>query len=856
MVATAIRRHRRQTWCALLAAGLACWGCAQATAAPPRVFGDPSVAHPPPVRTYHIIHYKLTLHFDPSRGEVFGDERITLRPLVPRMNRFYLNSSGLTIEAVTFRGPAKQPITPPFRTSDSRVWITLPRAYGRSDVLGIEIRYRGFPRAGLYFDDPSAAYPHELPEIWSQGEPEFNRFWFPCWDYPNDMSTSEMVVTVPLGQSVVSNGRLVGAVVHGGQVTYDWVESVPHSSYLTSLAVGPWKVVRAHYHRLPIDYYVPRTASVATAQRSFHLTPDMIRFFSTALGVRYPYEKYSQVTVSHYFFGGMENVSATTLTAATLHSARADADYSSQDLVSHELGQQWFGDLVQGRDWADIWLNEGFATYLQALYTQHREGNDSFRLQMLQDQQAAIRQDRDDYLRPIVDDHYTDPMQMFDSITHQKGAVVLDMLRNLLDGQAAAARPASQTEPFFRALRSYLLKYRARAVDTGTLIRSLDASSGEDLHWFFREWVYMAGHPDYRVSARYHPREKLEALTVSQTQDGPGVPRVFVMPIQVDFHGPQGQSRRVVIDDRRRTQTFDVRLGFEPRWVDFDPHDIIEKQVVFAQSVRALVLEVRDDPAMAARLYAARRLGTVTGMHVEAAVSALSAALELDPFYGVRAVAARSLGQLHTRAAKLALVAALTEPNDRVRVAVIRALGRFRADPHVYGALLSRMRNDPSYAVEAAAAVAVGNSGNPEAYSVLARAAALETNRHVLGGIYAGLAATANPRALVLLAAGSRPGTRLALRLDALRALERPGPALSETVRADLVTAARAALDDSDLSIRDAGEKVAGAWGLTELDGSLNKLLRTAPTRFERGEVSRALRQLQHHSTGRVHASG
>ena len=843
-------------WCALLVAGFASSSCAQATAASLRTFGDPAVTRRPPERTYHILNYKLTLHFAPSRGEVFGDEEITLKPLVPGLKRFYLSSSGLTIESVTLRGPAKRPISLPFRTSGSRLWITLPRDYGRSEVLSTEIRYRGFPRAGLYFVEPSAAYPRALAEIWSQGEPEFNRFWFPCWDYPNDMSTSEVLATVPSGQSVVSNGRLVSVLARGDQVTYDWVESVPHSSYLTSLAVGPWKVVRAHDLRLPIDYYVPRTASVASARRSFHLTPDMIAFFSAALGVPYPYEKYAQVTVNHYFFGGMENVSATTLTAATLHSARADADYSSQDLVSHELGQQWFGDLVQARDWADIWLNEGFATYLQALYVQHHEGNDSFRLQMLQDQQAAMRQDRRDYLRSIVDDHYTDPMQMFDSITHEKGAVVLDMLRNLLDGQAASARPASQKEPFFRALRSYLLKYRARAVATGTLIHALDASSGEDLHWFFREWVYMAGHPDYRVSAKYHPRERLEALTVAQTQHGRGVPGVFVMPIELDFHGPHGRSRRVVIDDRRRTQTFDFPLDFKPRWVDFDTHDIIEKNVVFAQPVRALMLELRDDPAMASRLYAARRLGTASGPDVEAAVSALSAALEHDSFYGVRAFAARSLGRLHTQAAKRALVAALAEPNDRVRVAVIQALGRFRGDRHVYGTLLSRMRNDPSYAVEAAAAVAIGNSGNPGACSALERAAALATNRHVLGGIYEGLAATGNPRALVLLAAGSRPGTRLALRLGALRALAHPGPALSKTVRADLVHVVRAALDDSDLSIRDAGEKVAGAWGLTELDGSLERLLRAAPTRFERGEVSRALRQVHRHSTGRGHVPG
>jgi len=190
----------------------------------------------------------------------------------------------------------------------------------------------------------------------------------------------------------------------------------------------------------------------ATARRSLHLTPDMIGFFSRASGLEYPYEQYAQTTVRNFIFGGQENVSATTLTESTLHDERADQDYPSTNLVSHELGQHWFGDYVQGRDWANIWLNEGFATYLEALYTQHHEGNDAYRFEIYDDFQLAEQaEDRDSYRRPIVDRHYNDPFDMVDVTTHAKGADVLDMLRYVVDGREAMSHPASQDEALFRA---------------------------------------------------------------------------------------------------------------------------------------------------------------------------------------------------------------------------------------------------------------------------------------------------------------------------------------------------------------------------------------------------------------------
>jgi aminopeptidase N len=275
-----------------------------------------------------------------------------------------------------------------YSAQDPRLWITLDRSYDAAHALNVRIVYHGFPRTGLFFVNPTPNYPDWPREVFSQGDPELNHYWFPCWDYPNDMATSETVTTVSEGQTVVSNGKLMSVTRSAGQVTYDWVERIPHSSYLISIAIGPWHKFSDKYKDKPVDYYVPTTVDEATARRSFHLTPDMIDFFSHATGVDYPYEQYAQTTVQNFMFGGQENVSATTLTDGTLHDERTDQDYPSTILVDHELGQHWFGDYVRGRDWANIWLNEGFATYLEALYAQHHEGNDAYRFAIYNDQVA------------------------------------------------------------------------------------------------------------------------------------------------------------------------------------------------------------------------------------------------------------------------------------------------------------------------------------------------------------------------------------------------------------------------------------------------------------------------------------
>ncbi len=775
-------------------------------------FGDPKITDRPPKRIYHVEHYALALHFDQSAGEVFGNETLRLRPLAAGLRRLYLDSADLQIHSVSLGSAGAKHLR--YQLAGSKLWITLDHDYAPADILTLRVSYHGFPRSGLYFVNPSREYPGWPREIWSQGEPESNHHWFPCWDFPNDMSTTELSATVPAGQSVVSNGRLVSVTRTGGRVTYHWFESVPHSTYLTSIAVGPWRKVSDHFGRTPVDYYVPNTVDEATARRSFHLTPDMLDFFSEFTGVRWPYEKYSQVTVKNFIFGGMENVSATTLSDATLHDAKADADYPSTLLVDHELGQNWFGDYVQGGDWADIWLNEGFATYLDALYAQHLGGFDAYRDAMLEDQQEAQEEDRDGYRRPIVDHHYTDPLQMLDVTTHEKGAAVLDMLRDVVDGPDALSRPASQREPLFAALHQYLVTFHAQSVTTRQLIGVIEHSTHRHLGWFFHEWVYMAGQPDYRVSADYDAGARVEKLEVAQTQKLDAVTPIFRMPIEVAFHGAHGKTRRVRIWDERATQEFTIPLAFRPLWVSFDPDGVIDKTLQFHEAVPALVAQAERDGSMRSRLWAVEQLGTLRGAEADGVVPALDHVLQTDGFYRVRAAAATSLGTIGGVATARALQNALGQPDDQVRTAVVTALSKVKRDTSVFVIETRLLRTDPSYAVQAAAATAIGASGNPGAFEVLSAHIDPAWDRHLVDAILEAITATHDPRAAGLLFTWSRPGIPERERDAALTALAQTHFCLNEDQKLQLALIVRAARHDPVEITRAAGAKVAKTYAI------------------------------------------
>jgi aminopeptidase N len=344
-------------------------------------------------RAVDVQHVKLELSVNHEKRILNGSVQVEFVPLASNVTRLEFDAVDLDIMSVKLSG---QPVD--FENTGQKVIVRLNKALKSSESASVTIEYSGRPRRGLYFVGPDKAYPNRPYQAWTQGEDSDSRYWFPCYDYPNDRATSEMIIAVPQKYTAISNGILLETKEEKakGTRTFHWKQDIPHSSYLTSLVVGEYSIIREKVEDVELSYYVPKGRE-EDAKRSFAKTPEMIRYFGEYFGVKYPYPKYAQVVVSDFIFGGMENISATTLTENTLHDKRAHLDFTSDDLVSHELAHQWWGDLITCRDWSHAWLNEGFATYCETLFKEHDLGKDETVAYQMQDLEQYLEEDRDRY---------------------------------------------------------------------------------------------------------------------------------------------------------------------------------------------------------------------------------------------------------------------------------------------------------------------------------------------------------------------------------------------------------------------------------------------------------------------------
>lgn len=695
------------------------FGQAPSAAAPYKSFDPGATYQSARSRDYHALHYKLELSLDLDKREVRGVDTITLTPFRDDFRTIELDSRDLTIDKVAIAEGS--PLS--FRVEPDKLYLDLDRPRASGETVRVSISYHGTPTNGMNFILPDKSYPNLAPEIWTQGESEFNHFWFPCYDSPNDKATSEMVVTVPENLVAISNGKLIGVTANASShtKTYHWKESVPHSTYLASLVVGPFTKFEAKYKDIPVEYYVAPGVDRATTERSFGLTPDMIAFFSDMTRREYPYEKYAQSAMERYG-GGMENISATTQTDQTLHDERAEQDYSSLGLVAHELAHQWFGDLITCASWSDIWLNEGFASFFESLYREHHLGHEEYREHLRNFEQQLFNEDRR-YRRPIVTHYYNDNSHMFDATTYQKGARVLDMLRSVLGEKA-----------FFAGIQHYVATEQTRNVVTFDFEKAMEESSGENLDWFFNEWVYHAGFPELKVAAQWDEVQKIETLHVEQTQALASGTPLFRMPVKVEIHTAAGTKVFPILFSEK-TQDYFFTLDSRPTLVLFDPGNLILKKTDFQKSTEELIRQLKTAQEGQDRLWAALELGKRASE--PGAVEALKTALQNDPFYAVRAGAAEALGSMRSPVSRDALLLGVQDKNSHVREVVARAFGNYEKDERVAAVLKTMLDKDESYAAQAAAAESLAKIKAPGAFDALKHKLETQPYRAVVFGIYA-----------------------------------------------------------------------------------------------------------------------
>jgi len=510
-------------------------------------------------RIVDILNTTLHLSFNWDNEKIFGKADITLKPYFKDINEVVLDANFIKTKSVHLDGkPLK------FISSDHKLKITLPRFYQNHEEIMLSIVYEAQPskqsdidseELGLFFKH-NGDYPKH---IWTQGEVANNSNWYPTIDSPNEKMTQELFVTIADHEVSLSNGSFLGTVFNeNGTKTDHWKLDQPHSPYLTMLFVGEFSMIRDQWKGKDL-YYLVEPDYTSRAIELFGRTPEMLTFFSDKLGVDYPWPKLGQVITRDFTAGGMENTGAIVYYDAMYKEKAELLGRNFDDLVAHEIFHQWFGDLTTCESWANLSLNESFATYGEYLWIQEKNGN------MEADYHLDL--DLENYLQesfgktdPIVKFDYETPGDLFDNHRYAKGGRVLHMLRNYVGEDA-----------FFQSLNVFLNENAYKNVEMPQLRMAFEEVTGEDLHWFFDQWFSKSGHPELTVETTFENNQII--IDVRQEQNLDTYP-LYQIPLTVDIYD-SGRISRKQIFIKNQHDVFKFDVFSKPDLVDVDGDKIL-----------------------------------------------------------------------------------------------------------------------------------------------------------------------------------------------------------------------------------------------------------------------------------------
>ena len=642
-----------------------------------------------PSHDFDLLHQRIEVkNFDWDSTSFDGRVTTTVASLRPGLQRVVLDMERrMEVRSVTAAGKSLAYD----RRGDSLV-VRVARPVKLGDTVRFTVDYHApiVQGRGLYFFQAEPGRPHRPQQVYSGGGTDGNPRWLPTLAAPHDKATWELIATVPAALTVVSNGRLVSdKAVAGGLHTTHWSQGKPASTYLISLVAAPLVGIPDRWRDIPLSYYVYPEDS-ALGRPLFGMTPDVMETYTRLTGVPYPWNKYAQVTAAD-FIGGMENVGATTL-VDWLPDPRAyrDRPWYRVSLIPHELAHQWFGNLVTAENWANYWLHEGLAEFMPGQYWGVKQGRHAEEDFYLEEYRQYL--DRDARRRT--------PLAAYNSsVVYPKGALVMEMLKQYLGPQR-----------FWKAINRYLTRHAYGSATTDDLRQAVLDATGESLPWFWSQWMYQAGHPEFQVASAYDSSARALTLTVRQTQtdttkpDANGVryttPAVFRAPLAVRVGTSKGDIvARAVLEGREQTITIE-NVPEAPTMVVFDDENAILKTLSFHQPTPWLANLLHRHPNLWNRSWAIGQLATRKGDTLAGA--ALAHAVASADYDLTRAEAASALGRFPADQALPALQRAMADTSARVRMAAVEALGHI-GDPRGVDAVRRAWAEDASDQVRAAA---------------------------------------------------------------------------------------------------------------------------------------------------------
>jgi len=514
-------------------------------------------------RVWEIKNTRIALTFDWKEKTADAREWITLHPYFYATDTLVLDAKSMRIDSVMMvskRGNTKLDYT----YENDQLKISFGHEYTPNETIELYLKYTAMPYAtptggsgaitddrGLYFINTDYSVPHKPAQIWTQGETESNSHWLITIDKPNSRMTTQVELTVPDSFTTLSNGPMIKSIKgQRGMRTDTWKMDMPIQAYAVMFAIGKFDINKNKWRNKEVNYYVePEYAPYSYLM--FNHTPDMMEYFSQRTGVPFPWNKYSQVVVRDYVSGAMENTSAALFGEFMNENAREIADRNAEDIVSHELFHEWFGDYVTCESWSNITVNESFANYGEQLWRTYKYGKASGEELAWNDLQGYIGGSK--FNDPqLVRFYYDSREDVFDHVSYNKGGAILRYM-NILMGDAA----------FDKSMNIYLTKNVLNSAEAHNWRLAVEEATGKDWNWFFNEWYFHAGHPVVRVVYNYNDTTQKVAVTVTQAQDDTSF--IYQLPLKAAII--YGNDKAVIdwnITKMKQTFTYPYKNGQRP----------------------------------------------------------------------------------------------------------------------------------------------------------------------------------------------------------------------------------------------------------------------------------------------------
>lgn len=708
-----------------------------------------------PHRTFQPTHVELHIQVDVKKKKIEGVCHTKISILDEKEKEITFNAVNMKIENVSINNKKTK-----FEYNNEKISIPKPKKFTKGTIT---IQYSIFnPELGVFFIHPTKERPDKPFQAWTHSQTSEARYWYPCQDQPETKCPIDLYITVEEPFKAISNGTLVKKIKAKKEKewnTFVWKFQKPNPPYLNAFMIGDFVEIKDQYKKTDILYYCQRGRE-KEAKRSFENTPKIMKFFSEYTAYEYPHEKYAQVAVADFIYGGMEHTTCTTQTDKILQDEIAHNEYSvlPELLTAHELAHQWFGNLVTCKDWSHGWLNEGFATFLEMLWTEKNLGKNEFDLELYQAMQTYLEEDKNRYRRPIVSNQYTQPEDLFDRHLYEKGAIVLNMLRYWLG-----------EEPFKKAVSLYLHKNENKTAETNDFLTAVREATGKNATKLFDQWIYGTGFPELKISMHYDQKKKQTNIRVIQTQKE--IPFEFPATIAITTGKNKIQKEKITISKKEHRFSFQTKE--EPKNAVFDSDCVILKNESTQKPREWWNYQLINDPNCIHRFKAAEELSQNPS---QKEIMLMGKEMKEDPFWGTRAKIAQAMGNIpHLASARMIMEAYEKEKNHRAQRSMIYALEKFQY-PEVRELLLRAIKREDSYIIPSSAFSMLGKNKTENDLELLKKGIKRKSWANIIAtGAIAGMASIQNEEAFQTILELTQPNYSNDIRIAAVTTIGKTG---------------------------------------------------------------------------------